>query len=902
MRRLLLLSLVLAAALYIAAAVELGAGVRSGPIVISSMDDIYVFVAPDDGNVKLFKLRDLDSSVAIPSWHDTINNVTGGIPSTGGHAYHEASKTNFIFLAPKGVGLVGYFFGNTATDASDLGTIFSDWNSMLGGVAVAKASEAGIMATVLVAGLDEEGYLRAGLLGLGAGGTVVSSTSTYLKVSNGGAYSTIAISDFEEGDEGTANVYLGTDEGVEIVELYWKATGAGTVTLSASKSVIISGVAQSGFAVGQNYVYFLSYGLDKAYFHVMSKDGSIHREFPIDVPAGEPLAGYPTNSPVVEVSGDSGEDIVYFAIGKAVYKYNPLVDTSPQKFDDIGETIYTAPVLVNTPGGSNRLIVVTKSGKVYQVLYNSHTEIPSPCAGLGEAYAPPIARGGRLIYAVNDGVNGYLCSVDISDIGDGVPIGGWPAFGFADGRTQVKSVNPPFKLANYMRAYLTPSGTSLDGVGIEASYTIDSDTSFSTFTFNDIISVMKGASLTVEASDLYFGTWDKIPGTNVVWYEFDHWEVDGNVATTSTYTVPSVDDIRIWKAYYKKKYAVYKEYINVKSPLSDPVGTEIEWLEAGTTLELTPPSTYSHVRWEIQVQGSDPVTSEDEKYTLVVSSPIYVKEYVNLVYGYVDLMFPKYIFEPISEDTFNLALKITRISTTLAEGASVSAFYVDLDLSKFIDAGINVDIIDATYVLDLDYPTNVSATTTKILSFVDYGGSNFEYVVSLATPISYATGIFVATLTVQYSGPTSYVDLSTLISKDMVDSGVGDASNTIGMFKVFLSGEKLEGDALIAASATSENDISGDNTLRYLPDYVTPCLGDFNMDGKVDGWDMLDLIAHYGLQEGDDGWDPIYDIAPRQNFNSATDVGWLVPESPRKIDFQDVVLETILYGATCTTK
>ena len=900
MRRLLLLSLVLAAALYLAAAVELGASVRSGPIVISSMDDIYVFVAPDDGNVKLFKLRDLDSTVAYPVWSYNITGVFGGIPSTGGHAYHSASKTNFVFIAPKGKGLYGFYFSYTPTATRGAlnggNALFDSWDKMLGGIAVVTASQTADMATVIVIGLDEEGYLRAATIALNDNDSdnvlenVAGTGSIYTKVNDGGAFSTLAVDGFNgPADNGSLTIYLGTDENVQIIGLGWYATGGGNLVVESSKTIAISGVAQSGFAIGESYVYFLSYGLDKAYFHVLSKDGSTHREFPIYVGDGEALAGYPTNSPVVEETLD-GEENVYFAVGKAVYKFNPAVDAAPVKYDDIGELIYTAPVIVRAKDGSNNLIVVSKSGRVYKVIYQSHEEIPSSCAGLGEAYAPPIVRGGRLIYAVDDSDDGYLCSVNVSNVGDGVPIDGWPAFGFADGRTQIKGENPPFKISNYMLAFLMDN-TSLDGIGIEGTYVADSNPA-TDFTFNDIISVDRNASLTVWASDLYLGTWDKIPGTNVVWYDFDHWVINGDATTNNPATISTVTGVSVWKAYYRKKFPVVIEYINMKST-STVLSTDSTWIEAGANYTLTPPSSYSHVKWVVEVQGSDPVEVADERYTITVSSPVYVKEYVNLVFGYMHFMYPY-----IAEDGFRVFLRVTKMATIIngiTVSSSINSFFVKLDLT---DLGIPAEIVDATFNLNLE---NATPETEKAVSNWEMNGPVFEYVVTLATPIEEATNVFVATLTVRATSD-SYFSLADLMKRDMVDSGIGNEENKIGIFKVLMSGEKLEGEALTVAASFAPEDLDSSSRLKYFPEYITPCLGDFNMDGRVDGWDMLALMDHYGLKEGDPDWDPLYDIAPRNGFNSTTDVGWLIPESPRKIDFQDIVIEAIMYGATCTTE
>ena len=183
MKKFLLLFLIFASTLYMAGYVELSAGVRSGPIVINSMgdEDVYVFVSPDDGNLKMFGLKDIDKALS-PVWKETLVGVSGGIPSTGGHAYYDgnpASKTNFIFLAPKGYGLVGFYFGTDTTSSSgafdNANAIFSDWDNILGGIAVLTATQDSNYATVIVVGLDEEGYLRAAYFKITGSGDVLDT-------------------------------------------------------------------------------------------------------------------------------------------------------------------------------------------------------------------------------------------------------------------------------------------------------------------------------------------------------------------------------------------------------------------------------------------------------------------------------------------------------------------------------------------------------------------------------------------------------------------------------------------------------------------------------------------------------------------------------------------------------
>lgn len=74
-------------------------------------------------------------------------------------------------------------------------------------------------------------------------------------------------------------------------------------------------------------------------------------------------------------------------------------------------------------------------------------------------------------------------------------------------------------------------------------------------------------------------------------------------------------------------------------------------------------------------------------------------------------------------------------------------------------------------------------------------------------------------------------------------------------------------------------------------------LGDFNLDDKVDAKDLALFSLHWGEAETSPGWNPIYDIGPRNGFSmDPFNEGELVLESPRRIDEKDLDILVRLFG------
>ena len=852
----------------------LGAGVKSAPIVVSSVpgNSIYVIVTPDDGNIAMYDVNDINP-LSVPKWTSPVNN-TNGIPSTGGHIEGTIGSTvhNILMVAPKSEGLIGIDFGATSAAESSVDTGY--WNNLTGGIAVFEASETDSATMYIgVVGVSEDGNIIADIIDFNGDFTVAASKAEAL---NERAYSSVAVDNVTEGSVGSAMIYLGTDENFYVYALNWDID-SGVATLTQLKKLSISGKAQSGIALDDSNAYFLTYGLDSVWFNVYPKGGNAVLSYKVPLESGYSPDGYPTNSPVV-VNYGTGKQI-FFGIGKAVYYY----DTNTYKLDkyaDIGEPIYVAPVVLsdkNNPENSI-LVVVTANGDVYKVDYQSKTLISSECnQGDGYVYAPPAARGGKLLFAVStfDG-KGKLCAIDISDLSAGASSGSpWPAFGYTDGRTQTAGYNPPFKIPIFLKAYMQ-DGSSINGIGVEATYTTD-DTNVGTITFDGIVNVPHNGDATVVALDYATDLYSLVDGTDAS-YVFTKW-LD-NDSTSRSRNVNDLETSQIWKASYTLSYLIQHE---IRNYIDDSlISSDTIWATALENYTLNAAATYVLVRWEIYTPDSaTPIVSTNTSLTLNVKSPILVKEYVKRVYGHVQFKYPKYIMEPIAPaNRFMAVVKVTDLSTANAgdDATEIKAFDLKIDLSSL---PFDVSLVYSTYEVNLEYPTNVSATTTKLLIDRINDGNVVEYILALSTPVEQATDIFMATLTFQYSGEGFPYDSDSVFTDSMINMKVGDKDVNQGVAKPMLSSNypKLVG---------------------YLPEFLgyTSLLGDFDDNGCVDIFDFMALTNHYGLTPSDPDWNPIYDIGPREDYDLPSTPGYLVPQNPRTVDFTDLLIESLMYG-TC---
>ncbi len=871
----LVLVLALVSVLALAGYTPLGSGVKSSPIVVSSVpgESIYVIVTPDDGNVAMYDISDI-TPLSTPKWTDSLTTA-GGIPSTGGHVSGEigGNTYNLIALAPKGNGL--HFIDFDDTSATDLSMESGYWNSLTGGIAVFQATSNSATMYIGVVGLSEDGNLMARVYSFDGSATDVKAQDD--EALNERAYSSVAVSDVSKSATGSARIYLGTDENFYVYDFNWELlTGKGTLT--RVKKISIPGKAQSGIALDNDNAYFLTYGLNQVWFNVYPKGGDTVLSYEVPLESGYSPDGYPTNSPVVVDNGTS--KWIFFAIGKAVYRY----DTSTYKLDkyeDIGEPIYTAPIVLsdkNNPENSI-LVVVTANGDVYRVDYNSKTLISNECAGDGYVYTPPAARGGKLVFAVStfDG-EGKLCAIDISDFSAGASTGSpWPAFGYTDGRTQTLGYNPPFKLPLFLKAY-RQDGTSLDGVGIEATYTTSDMSGGETITFDNVINVPHEGDATVVALDYATDIYSLVDGTDAS-YVFAEW-ID-NESTDATRDVSGLETSETWEASYTLYYLIQHE---IRNYIDDSlISSDTTWATALESYNLTSASTYVLVRWEVYTPGSaTPVESTNTSLTLNVTSPILVKEYVKRVYGQVEFKYPKYIMEPIAPaNKFITVVKVTNLSTANAgdDATLIKAFDLKVDLSSL---PFDASLVDATYQVNLSYPTNVSTTTDKLWFERMESGAVAEYILALSTPVEQATNIFTATLTFQYSGDGFPIDSDDVFTSSMINMKVGDVDVNQGVAKALLSSVYPD-------------------RVGYLAEFLgyTSILGDFDNSGCVNIFDFEGLANHYGLTPSDPDWNPIYDIGPREDFDLPSTPGYLIPQSPRTVDFSDLLIEALMYGQGC---
>ena len=891
MRKFVLL-LAMVSIIALAGYVPLSAGVKAGPIVVSSIkgNNVYAIVTPDDGNLAMYNIAEI-GELSTSEWKNDpkIDNVSGdGIPSTGGHAYgllkdtSSSTPLNAFAVAARGVGL--YLAGFDSSAATGSVKDSGDWKNMVGGIAVFKAAEPDTSKIYFgVAGVSMNGKLIASIYSYD--GSDFTDLASDTDDTGENAYSSIAVD--ANVDASNAKLYFGTDEGFYVYKLEWNIGSTSIATLTREKSFSVPGKVQSGIAMDNSNVYFLSYGLDNVYFNVYPKGGSTIRTYTIPIEPGYSPDGYPTNSPVVVNNGTSKR--VFIAIGRAVYYYD--TDTFKiEKWADIGEPIYAAPIVLNDKDNTENyiLVVVTANGNVYRVEKDNASLISSECAGHGDVFSPPAARGGWLVFGVStyDG-KGELCSVDISSFSIGASTKDpWPAFGYADGRTQTFMYNPPFKIPIFLKAFIQ-NGDSLDKVGVYATYTTSEMTDFATAIYNDVINVPYNGAATVVAVDYATDLWDVVPGDDAS-YVFDKWTDTTEDATNPVRYATPITEYMNYTASYNLYYKIYLEIRDPNNNIVDG-GTATEWATAFENFTLNSTSTFVLDHWEVYVEGSSTPTmvSTDDILTVNVNEPLYIKEYIKRVYGQVEFKYQKYLMEPATPaNQFMVSLKVTKLSTENAgsDASPIKAFDLKLDLSSL---PFGVGLAAATYEVNLDYPTNVSATTTKqLFERIGAEGDNMvEYILVLSTPVSTASDIFMATLTFQYSGEGFPMEADKVFNKDMVTMKVGGEDIKEGIAKV-LTSYSLDLDGYEDA---------------YIPEYLgyTSILGDFDVSGCVDIFDFMALVNHYNLTDQDPGWDPIYDIGPRSGADLPATPGCLIAQTPRKVDFSDLLIEAVMYGQGC---
>jgi hypothetical protein len=79
----------------------------------------------------------------------------------------------------------------------------------------------------------------------------------------------------------------------------------------------------------------------------------------------------------------------------------------------------------------------------------------------------------------------------------------------------------------------------------------------------------------------------------------------------------------------------------------------------------------------------------------------------------------------------------------------------------------------------------------------------------------------------------------------------------------------------------------GSNCVNYI-------LGDFNADGEVSiGGDVVGFAASYGAAEGEEGYDPVYDIGPA----SGPAPWYFYPQTDNDIEFEDLMVLSQTYNA-----
>ena len=905
MRKFVLL-LAMVSAIALAGYLPLGASVKSGPIVVSSVgDSVYVIVTPDDGNVAMYDISDINEA-AHANWTKTINNVgDDGIPSTGGHAEGELSdgtKLNVVAVAVRGVGLELIGFDESVATKVDAPSANTDWKNVFGGIAVFKAAEPDTSKIYFgVVGVSANGRLLAHIFSYD-GNNFISIDSADDNIGEN-AYSTVAVRIITEYSE--AKVYVGTDHGFYVYTMTWSGS-SGSLNLTRSKRFDVPGPIQSGIALDEDHAYFLSYNLDKVYLNIYPDDGNvvISKEIPLE--DGVAPNVYPTNSPVVVKNGTGSR--VFVAVGKAIYYLDTNEDSlKVEKWADVGEPIYAAPVVLDDKSNPLNYIlaVVTANGNVYRVENGDGGVgaqlISNKCAGHGSVYSPPVARSGKLVFGVSEyGGGGGLCSVDISNISIGTSTKEpWPAFGYADGRTQVYNYNPPFKIPIFLEAYIQ-NGDPVKNyfTDVAATYTTSDMSSTDTAYFNSVINVPNNGEATVVALNYSTGLCDDISGDDASlvfkkWIDDyvndDIFDSDFEAASPVRHATP-ITTFMIYSAKYNLYYKVYTKVIDVNDP-SGSLDTTTEWATAFENITLNAATKYVLDHWKAYACKDNSLTliasSTDDDFTLNnVDSPILVKEFVKRVYGTVEFKYQKWLMEPSTppSNRFTVLLKVTRLSTHDAgDASSVQGFGLKIDLSKL---NFEASLVDATYNINISnstvYPTDTSERA--FYPIASEGDNKAEFLLFFATPIEQATDVFTATLTFQYSGEGFPMNGDDVFKADLVSFNVGGEDLGIGIGKILTS-------KILSITYPSSSD-------TYIPEFLgyTSKLGDFDNNGVVDIFDFMALADHYGLTDQDPDWNPIYDIGPRDNASLPSFPGYLRPETPRKIDFKDLLIEAVMYG------
>ncbi len=893
-----LLILLATVTLSFSAFVDVGARVDSGVITVSSIGgEPYVIVTPNNGKILMYNLYDLEKAVPTYAWE---MNIIGAdkILSTGALAYWSLHFKNYLFVYPYDVGLKMVLFDENSSSPVTLnGNDVVDWGQVVGGIAAFTAYEESDSIYFIVAGVNTEGILHVGLVFLNSSDFESASYEEVTYDLGSEAYSTLAISDVVKGEDGNARIYVGTDRKVLIFDLKWNVTDPNPLTLSMKAAFDIYGKAQSGFAVGNKYVYFMTYSLQRTYFYVLDKEGKNLQMYPVDVPEGESPYSWPTNSPVVMDA--NGNDKVFFTVGRSVYKFE---SSSPaegvQKYADIGEPIVVAPVVAEDweNPGNKVLLVVSISGRVYKVGYMDVEEIPeNDCAGKGTVYSPPTIKNGRLLFGMATRSGGALCSINVSEYAEGVTMEGWPEYGYKGGRTQTYMVNPPFNIPLYLRAEFE-NGESASGKVRFDFITEDmvlSNIPTETHYFNYVLDVRQSVIATacaheVEGEDIVESiNGVDYPGTDVE-YRFMRWESGETTACKSG----QINDIEVWRAIYAKYYRYKRILVNISGAVEEIVGESTDtFVKKGDTIELSPTSGYEFVKWEI-ITPDGSLSSTDPTLSYQVNSPVLVKEYVKKIYGVLWFKYPKQIFEPTwSSNTFEIAFQL-RFLRPLEYGGKdatgLRSISIELgDVEQLL--GISATVVEATWTVSTD---------AQHVEFNGGGGElgvtmrgvptkDWLILISSSDLINQATDMLIATLTIEYDGDPSEFPLE-------LDSRMQNA------VKAYAGDNMAEGGLLMVLTSNYGHrygDINPDASgLDYLPE--VSLLGDFNGDGCVDFMDLISFVNKYGLRKGDPDWEAKYDIGPRDEFSPPPDYypGFLKIEPGRPINFEDFRYLATMYG------
>ena len=550
------------------------------------------------------------------------------------------------------------------------------------------------------------------------------------------------------------------------------------------------------------------------------------------------------SSPVVGISGTTPVVVVGDDHG-TVYCYRD--DGTVQWTYETGGTVGTSPTI----GEAGVVYVGNTAGKLIALNLSDGSEEWE--YDVGESiYTSPIlpgSEGSTVYYKLYFGTYGgkvYALEVESSR-----PSGPWPTFKGGTRRQGVFGITAEQTL---VQIFFRQGETDME---LPTDYYYERE-SGATGTVSDATYVQwldyPEAVATIAIRDKAVDVWDSgsvyVPGTDVK-YIFSSdpgygWS-DGTSSATKTIEFQYYDT-----SYILKMKTFFKVY--VYHQLTDgSTSSTYSWVHYGESVTLQPTPVGDQVvdHWELtRPDGHSTVVNIPEgqtgEYVLSnVTTPVYAWAY----YTKVGLGIRVYMPQDVQgEFDTQIVLNATELR----------AFVLEIETG----ASFTIDPTDSTI--------EVAADWSQLKLSVSSTGASYHYMLSSPASNSSYTGI-AATITLK------------CVASDYI-------SNPTFVFN------------------TKEGYRSAGVSVRVVgPDYEYDddywLVGDFNFDEVVNVADLAMFRDHYGLTENDPGWDPLYDIGPRNRFrlnpqdaSNKYSVGALVIEDPRVVNEKDLQYFSATYG------